>query len=139
MQESVQIPWMLVQQLGFGVLVGVLTAKGVLFLLHQMDQLSSAERTILLFAASLLSYAFAYALGGNGYLSVYLCGIMMGNSYVPDKKDMVHFYETLTKMAQVLIFFLLGLLVTPLELPEVIVPAVLIMLFSSIYTNSPSS
>lgn len=32
-------------------------------------------------------------------------------------------------MAQVLIFFLLGLLVTPLELPEVIVPAVLIMLF----------
>ena len=62
MQESVQIPWMLIQQLGFGVLVGVLTAKGVLFLLHQMDQLSSAERTILLFAASLLSYAFEYAL-----------------------------------------------------------------------------
>ena len=42
---------------------------------------------------------------------------------------MVHFYETLTKMAQVLIFFLLGLLVTPSELPEVIIPAILIMIF----------
>lgn len=129
MQESVQIPWMLVQQLGFGVLVGVLTAKGVLFLLHQMDQLSSAERTILLFAASLLSYAFAYALGGNGYLSVYLCGIMMGNSYVPDKKDMVHFFDVLTENCQMIIFFLLGLLVTPSSLPSQFMYALWISLF----------
>lgn len=129
MQESVQIPWMLVQQLGFGVLVGVLTAKGVLFLLHQMDQLSSAERTILLFAASLLSYACAYALGGNGYLSVYLCGIMMGNSFVPDKKDMVHFFDVLTENCQMIIFFLLGLLVTPSSLPSQFMYALWISLF----------
>ena len=48
---------------------------------------------------------------------------------MPDKKDLVHFFDAVTGIAQMMIFFLLGLLVTPSELPETFLPALLIMLF----------
>lgn len=78
-------------------------------------------------AIMLLSYALPTQLSGNGYLSVYLCGIYIGNSHLPQKKFLVHFFDVLTQVSQVLIFFLLGLLVTPVQLPAVILPALLIM------------
>ena len=53
----------------------------------------------------------------------------MGNAALPDKKDLVHFFDAVTGIAQMMIFFLLGLLVTPSELPETFLPALLIMLF----------
>lgn len=127
--KSVSLPIMIFQQIVFGILCGFCLGKITITILNWIKVNESYEHTVIIFASSIISYALANMIGGNGYLSVYICGIILGNSYIPHKKDMVHFYETLTKMAQVLIFFLLGLLVTPLELPEVIVPAVLIMLF----------
>ena len=127
--KSVSLPVMIFQQIVFGILCGFCLGKITITILNRIKVNESYEHTVIIFASSIISYALANLIGGNGYLSVYICGIILGNSYIPHKKDMVHFYETLTKMAQVLIFFLLGLLVTPLELPEVIVPAVLIMLF----------
>ena len=44
----------------------------------------------------------------------------MGNAYLPDKRDLVRFFDVITGVAQMMIFFLLGLLVTPSELPEVL-------------------
>lgn len=75
-------------------------------------------------------------IGGNGYLSVYLCGILLGNSYLPHKRDMVLFFDVLTGVAQMMIFFLLGLLVTPSQLPQVIIPSFVIMIFH--YPGWPS-
>ena len=77
----------------------------------------------------IVGYALPSVAGGNGYLSVYLCGILIGNRFIPDKKEMVHFFDILTEIAQMVIFFLLGLLVTPSQLPEVFVPALLLCLF----------
>ncbi len=53
----------------------------------------------------------------------------VGNSYLPHKRDMVLFFDVLTGVAQMMIFFLLGLLVTPSELPQVILPSLVIMIF----------
>ena len=77
----------------------------------------------------ILSYALPSILGGNGYLSSYLCGIYMGSTKLPQKRNMVHFFDVVTDVSQVLIFFLLGLLVTPVELPAVLLPALAIMVF----------
>ena len=84
---------------------------------------------MLLFAVMLLAYALPAVLGGNGYLSVYLCGITLGNTSLSQKRYLVHFFDVLTDVSQVIIFFLLGLLVTPSELPELLLPALGIMLF----------
>ncbi len=82
-----------------------------------------------MFAVAILAYTVPALIGGNGYLSVYLCGIILGNSYLPHKRDMVLFFDVLTGVAQMMIFFLLGLLVTPSELPQVILPSLVIMVF----------
>ena len=84
---------------------------------------------LLSFAVVILSYALPTVLGGNGYLSSYLCGIYMGSTKLPQKRNLVHFFDVVTDVAQVLIFFLLGLLVTPVELPSVLLPALAIMVF----------
>ena len=53
----------------------------------------------------------------------------MGNTKLPQKRYLVHFFDVVTEVAQVLIFFLLGLLVTPVELPSVLLPALSVMAF----------
>lgn len=56
----------------------------------------------------------------------------MGNSRIPEKRNLMHVFDTVTGIAQMMIFFLLGLLATPSELPAVLLPAALIMLFMTV-------
>ena len=80
-------------------------------------------------AVVLTSYALSEYFGGNGYLSVYLTGIILGNAHIKSKIILVHFFDGVTGLAQIVIFFLLGLLSMPHEIPEIIVPALLIAVF----------
>ena len=58
--------------------------------------------------------------------------MILGNRPLHNKKSLVHFFDGLTGLMQMLIFFLLGLLATPSELPAVLLPAALIMLFMTV-------
>ena len=127
--QSVFIPAVLFRQISLGVLGGVAVGAVTVWLMRQNVLDSQQNRTVLLFAAMLLAYALPSVLGGNGYLSVYLCGIWIGNAPMSQKRYLVHFFDVLTDVSQVILFFLLGLLVTPVELPEVLLPALGIMLF----------
>lgn len=127
--ESVHIPLLLTKQIGIGVLCGAAMGWLAVKLLHQQLLPTQQSHTIFLLSIMLLAYAIPSYFNGNGYLSVYLCGIWIGNSKLPQKKYLVHFFDVLTNVAQVQIFFLLGLLVTPVELPKVFVPAIILMLF----------
>ena len=80
-------------------------------------------------AVAVLSYALPSLIGGNGYLSAYIVGIVLGNQQLPEKKSLVHFFDGLTSLMQMLIFFVLGLLAFPSRLPSVLLPAVIIGLF----------
>lgn len=130
--QDVSIPWLLLQQISLGVLFGLLTGAAVVWLLRQNFVDSQQGRTVLLFAAMLLAYALPAVLGGNGYLGVYLCGIWLGNAKLSQKRYLVYFFDVLTNVCQVIIFFLLGLLVTPVELPAVLLPALGIMVFLTV-------
>lgn len=127
--ESVLVPLLLAQQIIIGVFCGILMGYLAVKLLHRQLLPSQQSHTIFLLAVMFLAYTIPAQLNGNGYLSVYLCGIWIGNSNLPKKKYLVHFFDVLTHVAQVQIFFLLGLLVTPVKLPSVIVPAVILMVF----------
>lgn len=127
--EAVSVPVMLLQQLLLGAAAGLLLGKAAIWLLNHISFDMQQGETILIFAIVILAYALPNAIGGNGYLSAYLCGILMGNSYFQGKRNLVHFFDVLTGVAQMIIFFLLGLLVTPVQLPAVIVPSLLIMVF----------
>lgn len=127
--QDVFIPLLLVQQIAIGALGGLLLGKLAIWSLRRGMFPSEQSQTIFVFAVVTLSYALPTVLGGNGYLSSYLCGIYMGSTKLPQKRNLVHFFDVVTDVAQVLIFFLLGLLVTPVELPSVLLPALAIMVF----------
>ena len=127
--ESISVPALLANQILVGAAAGLLIGYAAVFFLKKCDFYMEQGKTIFVFAAAVLAYALPSVFGGNGYLSVYLCGIYMGNASLSDKRDLVHFFDAVTGIAQMMIFFLLGLLVTPSELPETFLPALLIMLF----------
>ncbi len=120
--------WMLVTQLGFGALFGYLIAKGAAYLMHKIRFETSGFDSMFLIAIALFSYAIPSLVGGNGYLSAYIVGIMLGNEEFGGKKNMVHFFDGFTGLMQVLIFFMLGLLAHPAFLNSVALPAVVIFL-----------
>lgn len=126
--QNISVFPLLFKQIIFGISIGLLAGKASGEMLKRA-YVSSEGKTIFVFAVILLTYSLTSIIQGNGYLSVYLCGIVLGNTNIPSKRQLVHFFDTLTSIAQMMVFFLLGLLVTPSELPEVFIPALFIMLF----------
>lgn len=126
--ESISIPLLLFKQIAFGLLCGLLLGKISVWVLNNISIRMEQGETIFVFAVAILAYALAGQLEGNGYLSVYLCGILMGTVICP-KRGICPLFDVITNVAQMMIFFLLGLLVTPVELPQVLLPSLLIMVF----------
>ena len=109
----------------FGVLLAVISRK----LLKNIRFSAAGSSAVFVLAVAIMAYAIPSALGGNGYLSVYIVGIVLGNSKIKDKKTLVHFFDGITGLMQMLLFFLLGLLAFPSRLPAVAFPALLIAVF----------
>ena len=120
---------LLTAQLVFGIAIGVLCGLLSYRILKSVSFEVDGFDVIFIAGIALFSYALSAALGGNGYLSTYLTGIILGNVKMSDKKNIVHFFDGLTGLMQIAVFFLLGLLATPSLLPGVLVSAVSVFLF----------
>lgn len=121
--------YMIFAQIAYAVVLGVVISLAALWVLQKFNFATDGFDTIFVFAVALISYAIPNVIGGNGYLCVYIVGIVLGNSKLRNKKAMVHFFDGLTGLMQMLIFFLLGLLCFPSQMTQSIVPAMLIALF----------
>lgn len=126
---EISIPLMLVKQLVFGLGIGVLLGKITAVILRKVDFKIEGLYPIFVVAVGLLSYGLTEFLGGNGYLSVYLTGIIVGNSKIKHKKSLVHFLDGISWLMQIMIFFCLGLLSFPSKFITVILPALAISAF----------
>lgn len=123
------IAYMLFAQVVYGALIGTVVAILAVNFLRHFKFVSSGFDTIFLFAVGIISYALPTLIGGNGYLSAYITGIIMGNSKIPNKKSMVIFFDGVTGLLQMLLFFLLGLLSFPMQLIKVAPLGLAIALF----------
>lgn len=123
------VPFLLMNQLGVGTLFGILIGVLGTQILKRVNFMIDGFETIFALSLALLSYTLPTLLGGNGYLATYLCGIIIGNSTIPNKVILVNFFDGLTGLAQILIFFLLGLLAFPSKIPSIFLPAILIFLW----------
>jgi len=123
------IVYMIFAQFAFGILIGVAIALGARWILEHFQFDTAGFDMAFVIGIALLSYSLAALLGGNGYLSVYICGILLGNSKLQNKKSLVHFFDGVTGLMQMLIFFLLGLLATPSKIPSIFVPAFSVAIF----------
>jgi cell volume regulation protein A len=124
------IPLLIIKQVVFGVLVGVVVALLAIPLIVRFSRhFADGMDLVFVFATAVLTFALSQLLGGNGYLSAFLCGIILGNSAIPNKVRMAHFFDSVDWFGQIMIFFVLGMLVTPLNLIPAILPAIGLALF----------
>ena len=120
---------MIFSQIIFGILVGVVVALAAAFILKKVNFATDGFDTIFVFSMALVSYAGASMINGNGYLAAYIAGIILGNTPLHHKKSLVHFFDGITGLMQMLIFFLLGLLAYPSQLPRILPIALAIAVF----------
>lgn len=118
-----QILFTAASQVILGVLCGVVLALGARWFLEHYKFETNGFDTAFMLAAALFSYALPSAIGGNGYLSAYLMGILLGNSPLHNKRTLVNFFDGLTSLMQMLIFFMLGLLSFPSRILAVLLPS----------------
>ena len=122
------IVWMLIKQIGVGFLFGIGVGVLAVWSLKHIEFEIEGMDTILMIALVLFAYAGSVLLGGNGYLSVYLQGIIIGNQKFDHKVVLIHFFDGINHLAQILIFFLLGLLVFPSQLLGIAGSAILVFI-----------
>ena len=120
---------MILKQVIFGILLGVVLAKATVFIIRRANFELEGFYSIFIIAIAILAYALSEFIGGNGYLSVYISGIILGNSKIPHKKSLVAFFDGISWIMQIMLFFMLGLLSFPSKLPEVIGGSILISIF----------
>ena len=132
MSGSISVPAFVYQvfaQLVYGGALGVLIALAARKFLQCFRFSTDGFDAVFLVAVALLSYILPTLLGGNGYLSVYLTGILLGNSPLRNKQGLVSFFDGVTGLMQMVLFFLLGLLAFPSQLPSIAPTALAVALF----------
>lgn len=123
------VVWMVFSQIFFGALFGLVIAQAGVAAMRRLNFATKGFDSLFIFGIAIFAYAIPSIVGGNGYLSTYIVGIVLGNNHFRGRKDLVNFFDGLTSMMQVLIFFLLGLLARPELMHRVLLPAIAIFFF----------
>ena len=116
-------------QLGVGTLLGYGAGRLMSWSTNRLNLDTKGLYPVLTVARVLLTYGMASVLQGNGFLAVYVAGVIFGNSQFPNKETIADFHEGLSWLMQITMFLVLGLLVFPSYLPGVAPVAVGISLF----------
>ena len=127
--NNINIALFLIMQVILGIVVGVILAKLMVLFLRYMNFEIEGFYPICITAVAVLSYSLSEFVGGNGYLSVYIAGIILGNSRIPHKKSLVQYLDGISWLMQIMLFFILGLLSFPSKLPSVMFYGVSISIF----------
>ncbi len=117
-----------------GIAVGWIGAYG----LKHMALPASGLYPIAVMAIAVGAYAAGAMAHGSGFLAVYIASLFLGNAKLPHRPATRGFAEGLGWIAQIGLFVLLGLLVTPHELGDDILPAVVIGLFLTLVARPAS-
>ena len=112
-----------------GAAAGYVLGKLAIRMLNKLNIDNQALYPILLLAFVFFTFSITDLLKGNGYLAVYIAGIMVGNNKIMHRKDIYTFMDGLTWLSQIIMFLCLGLLVNPHEMLEVAAVALLIGVF----------
>ncbi|WP_300699435.1 potassium/proton antiporter [uncultured Bacteroides sp.] len=118
-----------IMQFVVGAVVGYLLGKLAILMLNRLNIDNQALYPILLLSLIFFTFSITDLLNGNGYLAVYIAGIMVGNNKIMYRKEIYTFMDGLTWLFQIIMFLCLGLLVNPHELLDIALVATLIGVF----------
>lgn len=116
-----------VWQMGMGAVLGVAAGYALGWLINRLD-LATGLYPLLAMAGGLLTFGAASAIDASGFLAIYLAGVVLGNHRLHAAQNILRVHDGLAWLSQIVMFLVLGLLVTPHELVREAVPALLIAL-----------
>lgn len=131
----------LLLQFGVGGTGGFLMGKATLWLIRMYRRIgrnaeaqedasqASSMISILTMGTVFLTFALTTAMSGNGYLAVYICGIVIGNAQLVGRRGITKFFDGMSWLSQIVVFLMLGLLVNPHEMLEVAAVSLLVGIF----------
>lgn len=117
------------KQMLLGVLSGVLIAKLAIYIFQKTQIVVDGNDNLFIIALILTSYVLPQFYDGNPFLAVYFLGIILGNANIENKPSMMNFFDGITKLAQIAIFFTLGFLASPNKIVSILFSGGLIFLF----------
>ena len=113
----------------FGGCIGYAMGRAAVKLLQKIGLPNPSLYPILLLSMVIFTFTITDAIDGNGYLAVYLMGIIVGNEKMVNKREVTTFMEGLTWLFQIVMFIILGLLVNPHEMLPIAGIGLLIAVF----------
>ena len=131
-----QTVFVVIMQLVIGAAMGFLLGKLLVWGINKLKIDNASLFPILILTCSIFIFSATYFLQGNGYLAVYIGGLVIGNSNMVHRRSTMRFFDGISWLAQLLMFLLLGLLVRPNELVPIIVPG-LVVSFLMIFVSRP--
>jgi cell volume regulation protein A len=105
-------------QFGLGGVVGILGGMGLLWLINRL-RINAGLYPLLALGGALLVLGFTAVIDGSGFLAVYICGVIVANRPHQSANEIRRFHDGMAWLSQISMFLVLGLLVTPSELPDV--------------------
>jgi cell volume regulation protein A len=124
-------PWwhellLVIYELVAGAAIGVLVGAAGRWLLRHAALPSAGLYPIAAVGLTVLAYAVGAVAHSSGFLAVYAAGVVLGNARLPHRRAILGFADGLAWVAQIGLFVLLGLLVSPGRLTGALVPAVVV-------------
>lgn len=113
LQEAI---FSLLIQLAVGVFAGYLLGKLAILIINKININNESLYPILLLATAFFTFSATTLCKGNGYLAVYIAGLVVGNAKIVHKKSIGTFFDGFAWLWQIVMFLMLGLLVNPHEL-----------------------
>jgi potassium/hydrogen antiporter len=107
---------MFIQQMILGAVMGYVIGKVIILLINRLSLEYEGLYPVLTLSLILLTYGSTALFGGNGFLAVYIAGLVMGNNDFVHRRSIMRFSDGLTWLMQITMFLVLGLLVFPSRL-----------------------
>jgi potassium/hydrogen antiporter len=109
--------------------LGYLMGKASVWLVNHISLETEGLYPVLTLGLAIFTYSFTHFVGGNGFLAIYLCAVVMGNSSMVKRRSLIKFYDGQAWLMQIILFLTLGLLVFPSHIVPLLGMGLLISAF----------
>jgi potassium/hydrogen antiporter len=126
---------LVVGELGIGLVIGLAVGLASVQWMRRVTLPSAGLYPVASVATAALAYGAADTLHGSGFLAVYLAGLVLGTASTPARRTIVTFHDGLAWVAQLALFLILGLLVFPADLGDIILEGTAIAVVTAVFAR----